>query len=283
MERLGKRRVALVGRTVKVRGAVSRYYPGAKVIVQFVRAGKVAKATTRTITRVKGSRKGEFFATYKPGDDGRVLVTALHKGDRVMADAKALPITVTALRNAPARERTACMSAGSSSSSSTFTTPPRSTGSTDGSTARAVLSFKKMLGMDRNGHAGPKVFAAAAAGRGAWKRAPPQRRQARRGGPVAPAAGSDQPARAGLQDLHHLVGQVLDAHHPRGLPLLPQAAGTNGSGMIHSNYFIRGYAIHGYHSVPTYPASHGCLRVPPPSARFIYDWIGIGDRIFVYY
>ena len=41
-------------------------------------------------------------------------------------------------------------------------------------------------------------------------------------------------------------------------------AGTNSHGMVHSSYFIGGYAIHGYHSVPTYPASHGCLRVPIP-------------------
>jgi lipoprotein-anchoring transpeptidase ErfK/SrfK len=52
--------------------------------------------------------------------------------------------------------------------------------------------------------------------------------------------------------------------------------------MVDSNYFIRGYAIHGYASVPTYPASHGCLRVPIPNARQIFDWVDIGDPIYVY-
>jgi lipoprotein-anchoring transpeptidase ErfK/SrfK len=52
--------------------------------------------------------------------------------------------------------------------------------------------------------------------------------------------------------------------------------------MYYSSYFIRGYAIHGYQSVPTYPASHGCLRVPLANAISIYNWIGLGDRIFVY-
>ena len=42
--------------------------------------------------------------------------------------------------------------------------------------------------------------------------------------------------------------------------------GTNAKGMVHSSYFIGGYAIHGYASVPNYPASHGCLRVPIPNA-----------------
>ena len=58
--------------------------------------------------------------------------------------------------------------------------------------------------------------------------------------------------------------------------------GTNAKGMVDSNYFIRGYAVHGYASVPVYNASHGCLRVPIPNARAIYDWVAIGDRIDVY-
>lgn len=47
--------------------------------------------------------------------------------------------------------------------------------------------------------------------------------------------------------------------------------GTNANAMVHSSYFIRGYAIHGYVSVPNYPASHGCIRVPIPDGRAIYD------------
>ena len=61
-----------------------------------------------------------------------------------------------------------------------------------------------------------------------------------------------------------------------------QTPGTNAKGMVHSSYFIGGYAIHGYASVPTYPASHGCLRVPIPNAAQIFNWINIGDRIFTY-
>ncbi|HEV2753786.1 MAG TPA: L,D-transpeptidase, partial [Solirubrobacteraceae bacterium] len=58
--------------------------------------------------------------------------------------------------------------------------------------------------------------------------------------------------------------------------------GTNALGMVHSVYFIRGYALHGYKSVPTYPASHGCLRLPVPDARSVYDWARIGTRVDVY-
>lgn len=58
--------------------------------------------------------------------------------------------------------------------------------------------------------------------------------------------------------------------------------GVNALGMVHSSYFIRGYAVHGYASVPNYPASHGCIRVPIPDALTISQWIALGSRIFVY-
>jgi lipoprotein-anchoring transpeptidase ErfK/SrfK len=58
--------------------------------------------------------------------------------------------------------------------------------------------------------------------------------------------------------------------------------GTNSLGMVDASYFIGGYAIHGYASVPTFPASHGCVRVPVPNARSIYNWLRIGDRVDVY-
>ena len=38
--------------------------------------------------------------------------------------------------------------------------------------------------------------------------------------------------------------------------------GFNSLGMYDSMYFLRGFAVHGYASVPPYPASHGCVRVP---------------------
>jgi lipoprotein-anchoring transpeptidase ErfK/SrfK len=52
--------------------------------------------------------------------------------------------------------------------------------------------------------------------------------------------------------------------------------------MVDSNYFIRGYAIHGYAEVPTYAASHGCLRVPIPDAAGIYGWVREGTPVDVY-
>ena len=58
--------------------------------------------------------------------------------------------------------------------------------------------------------------------------------------------------------------------------------GTNSHGMVDSSYFIRGYAIHGYAEVPTYAASHGCLRIPIPDASAVYGWVRVGYPVDVY-
>jgi L,D-transpeptidase catalytic domain len=59
--------------------------------------------------------------------------------------------------------------------------------------------------------------------------------------------------------------------------------GTNSHGMYMSVYFIRGYATHGYPSVPMHEAaSHGCVRNPIPFSVYIYNWINLGDAMHVY-
>jgi len=47
-------------------------------------------------------------------------------------------------------------------------------------------------------------------------------------------------------------------------------------------YFLRGFAIHGYPSVPPYPASHGCVRIPMWLATTIFSGHGLGTTIHVY-
>jgi lipoprotein-anchoring transpeptidase ErfK/SrfK len=44
-------------------------------------------------------------------------------------------------------------------------------------------------------------------------------------------------------------------------------------------YFHEGFAIHGSPSIPASPASHGCVRVPIHSSRWIYDHIADGTPI----
>ena len=54
-------------------------------------------------------------------------------------------------------------------------------------------------------------------------------------------------------------------------------------GMYYSDFFIRGYAIHGYDPAPDYPASHGCMRLPIVDAIAVYNWMSLGDWVDTYY
>jgi hypothetical protein len=70
---------------------------------------------------------------------------------------------------------------------------------------------------------------------------------------------------------------------PRGeWTFYDKVPGYNAIGMYYSAFYDGDYATHGYSSVPTYPASHGCTRNPIPYSIFIYDWIDVGDTIYVY-
>ena len=47
-------------------------------------------------------------------------------------------------------------------------------------------------------------------------------------------------------------------------------------------YFFAGYAIHGNPSVPPYPASHGCVRVPNFVIYRLFKTEPYGETVFVY-
>jgi L,D-transpeptidase catalytic domain len=151
-------------------------------------------------------------------------------------------------------------------------------------TARSVIAFRKVNKMARITRASKKVFRMVFAGEGTFKLRYPN---AGRGGKHVEFDWSRQVlalARGGRA--------VRIYHASSGKPSTPtvfgtfhfyrKQPGTNAEGMVDSNYFIRGYAIHGYASVPTYAASHGCIRVPIPVAASIYNWINLGDTIYVY-
>jgi peptidoglycan hydrolase-like protein with peptidoglycan-binding domain len=48
------------------------------------------------------------------------------------------------------------------------------------------------------------------------------------------------------------------------------------------NYFHEGYALHGSTSVPTYAASHGCVRVTIPAMNRIWSQLFLTERVHVY-
>ncbi len=47
--------------------------------------------------------------------------------------------------------------------------------------------------------------------------------------------------------------------------------------------FIGNFAIHGYPIVPSFPASHGCIREPLWVADWTYSQSFVGERLYVYH
>jgi hypothetical protein len=51
--------------------------------------------------------------------------------------------------------------------------------------------------------------------------------------------------------------------------------------MPYASYFHGGFAMHEYPSVPSYPASHGCVRVPAADAPSVYAFAGYGTPVWI--
>ena len=52
--------------------------------------------------------------------------------------------------------------------------------------------------------------------------------------------------------------------------------------LYYPNYFSDGLAIHGNPSVPSEPASHGCIRVPMFASREISEMLPVGTIVIIY-
>ena len=81
-------------------------------------------------------------------------------------------------------------------------------------------------------------------------------------------------------------GQTSVAYTPRGRFVVYDKTygweeGALGS-VYYANYITGGVAIHGYQSVPTQPASHGCIRIPMFAAREVSKLLALGTIVLVY-
>ena len=59
-------------------------------------------------------------------------------------------------------------------------------------------------------------------------------------------------------------------------------AGYSGKRLYYPSYFDGLRAVHGWPEVPPFPASHGCVRVPMWTARYLFDRIPIGTVVRIY-
>jgi peptidoglycan hydrolase-like protein with peptidoglycan-binding domain len=271
---------ALTSRSFTARVVMRPYVAGETVTLRVYRGGKKIRAKALTPEPVAGGTAGVATVKVKSAKPGRVLLRASHRATPALPTLRAKTVGVTVVRpSAGPGARGPAVRLLQSRLAAMKYVVPRS-GVFDSGTANAVMAWRKVAGMSRTTLATKEVFAGLLAGRGKFKVRHPR-------------DGRHVEARLNSQVLALIdKGKVQRIYHTSsGAPATPtirgkfrvylKTPGTNAKGMVHSSYFIRGYAIHGYASVPPYNASHGCLRVPIPNARSIYDWLRIGDVVWV--
>lgn len=94
------------------------------------------------------------------------------------------------------------------------------------------------------------------------------------------------PVSTGNEKLYIDRGQVQRAHTPRGtFKVLRKINGWRLSSLgllYYPSYIVNGIAIHGSLSIPPYPASHGCIRVPMFAARELSALLPVGTEVVIY-
>ena len=62
-----------------------------------------------------------------------------------------------------------------------------------------------------------------------------------------------------------------------------KVAGYSPHRLYYPSYYEGQRAIHGWPEVPTYPASHGCVRVPYWTAKWIFRIADLGVEVRIYH
>lgn len=94
------------------------------------------------------------------------------------------------------------------------------------------------------------------------------------------------PVCSGNEKLYSDRGVTKRAHTPRGRFVVTRK--INGlrvsslGALYYPCYIVNGIAIHGSPSIVTYPASHGCIRIPMFAAKAFHDVTPVGTVVVVY-
>ena len=274
----GGRHYAAKGQRVLVAGTLRPYVADRAVHVTVSRGKRASEL--RAVVRKVG-RDGRFLVAFTARRSGRYVVRARAEASEGKAAVTARPLVVRSIvprvRRGSSGRQVRLMQRGLARLG--YVTPRG--GSFNAATGRALIAFRKVNGMARRATAGRAVLGKLFRGSGGFALRYPK------AGKHVEFDWSRQVlvlARGGrAQRIYHSSsGTIVTPTVYGSYSFYRKQPGTNAKGMVHSNYFIRGYAIHGYKSVPNYPASHGCLRVPIPDALSISRWIELGDRISVY-
>lgn len=266
--------------TVPVTGTVEPFTPGQRVEVAFYLDGR--RLLSRKVAVSQGSGGvGVFSASIVVREDGRYAAAARLpasaglRGDTTVR--KSWRVSFPSLRQGQcgrvvkgfkeAMAKLGYVSGGGSCFNAR--------------TAREVLAYRKVNDMNRSQKAGAGLVKRVFGGKGSYHVRHPK-------------AGEHVEVPLSKQVLVMIKNGKPFAIYPvsTGKPSTPtitghytfyrREPGYNSEGMYYSFYWHGGYAVHGYHEVPNYAASHGCVRTFIADQPRIYDQLHYGESIFVF-
>jgi hypothetical protein len=277
----GKPPFVIAGSRLTLRGVVIPYVGGQKVKVSFYREGRKVDVKTVSVVAI-GNGAGQFHINYSSGSPGLVQARAVHYATPQQAAfaGKSQQVHVTSANLSAGARGPSVRLLQSELNALHFVVPLN--GVFDEATGRAVVAFRKMTGLARVSDANPSVFRRLQEGGGVFHVRYPGDGRHVEGNLTRQVLAEIEPG-GRVRALYTMSSGKPSTPTVIGrFRVYSKTPGTNSHGMVDSNYFIRGYAIHGYAEVPTYAASHGCLRVPIPNASAIYGWVQAGTPVDVY-
>jgi L,D-transpeptidase-like protein len=270
---------AEIMQTVPVSGTLSPFVAGEKIKVTFYLDGKIL--FSRNLPARKSGGKGVFKTSIDVREDGKYAVAAKHVATPALgADStvrKSWKVSFPALHQGQCGD----VVVGFKKAMRKMGYIANSGHCFGGKTARGVLAYRKVNGMTRSMRAGAGLVQKAFGGKGGYK-------------VRYPNAGEHVEAPLSKQVLVFAKGDKPFAIYPISsgkystptvtghFEFIRQEPGYNSHGMYYSFYFYGGYAVHGYESVPDYPASHGCLRTFIADQPEIYNRIFFGEDIWIW-
>jgi peptidoglycan hydrolase-like protein with peptidoglycan-binding domain len=272
---------ALVGKKIVVRGVVSPYVAGQTVNVSFYRHSKKVAVKSVSVLPL-GNGTGQFHLNFVSADAGVVQARAAHDAtpEQAAFSGRSANVQFVNTNLGPGQSGDSVRLLQSELDVLHFAVPL--TGVFDEGTGRALIAYRKVTGLERIAYSGRKVFELLQRGAGTFHvRYPHDGRHVE--GDLSKQVLAEIEPGGRVKTIYTMSSGKPSTPTVIGrFQVYEKTPGVNSEGMVDSNYFIRGYAIHGYAEVPTYAASHGCLRVPIPDAPAIYSWVQEGTPVDVY-
>lgn len=266
---------------VPVKGSIAPYVAGETVDLLFFRNGHQVGTETRKVHAGPGG-KGVFKTKFLVRRNGRFAVQAVHQASAAQAGAASARQKFGVRFPSLHLGKCGRIVRGFKKALKQQGYVPSGGSCFGDKDARAVLAFRKVNNDSHNFHSGAGIVKAVFGGHGAYHLKYPKagkHAEVSISKQVLVLAAGGKP----VQTYHVSTGKSSTPTVTGHFHFYLRQPGTNSHGMVDSTYFHGGYAVHGYPSVPpTYPASHGCVRVPIPDALHIYNSIDIGESIWVY-